>query len=256
MPSADPSHLVILQRPQQFDLGLRRHFRHLVEEQRTAVRAFEAAGARHGAGKGADLGAEQLALHQRHGNGAAVDRHERRRRPMRQPMNAARHQLLAGAALAHHHYRGIRVRERLHQLAHLHQCRRLAHQPVRRRAALAGAAGGAVHQRVVQLGQQRAQLVGLEQVVAGAGTDRVHRHRHLGDAGQDHHRRAERQAADVAQEIQAVAVREGDVQEHDLHITGGGQPPAIGQGGGGQQFVLVRQHQFERTVGARVVVDQ
>ena len=60
----------------------------------------------------------------------------------------------------------------------------------------------------------------------------------------------------MAQEIQAVADREGNVQEHDLHVAGGGQLPALGQGGGGQHLVLVRQHQFERTVGARVVVDQ
>ena len=47
-----------------------------------------------------------------------------------------------------------------------------------------------------------------------------------------------------------------EVQEHDIHVATGDDPFAIGQRGGGQQLVLLRQHQIEGVVSTRVVVDE
>ena len=53
-----------------------------------------------GAGEGALLVAEELALEERLGDGRAVDRDERPAPPVRQLVDAPREHLLAGAALA------------------------------------------------------------------------------------------------------------------------------------------------------------
>ena len=79
--AAEPAEAALLQHAQQLDLRRRRHLADLVEEQRAAVGQLEAAlPAIGGAGEGALLVAEDLALEQRLGNRRAVDRDERKRR--------------------------------------------------------------------------------------------------------------------------------------------------------------------------------
>ena len=77
---ADRAHLALLQHAQQLHLERRRQLADLVEEQRAAVGRPEEAGLALvvGAGEGALLVAEQLALEQRLGQRAAVDGDERR----------------------------------------------------------------------------------------------------------------------------------------------------------------------------------
>ena len=73
----------------------------LVEEERAALRRLEGAlPGRDGAGERAPLVAEELALDQALGQRRAVDGDERRRRVRAEPVQVARDQLLAGAALA------------------------------------------------------------------------------------------------------------------------------------------------------------
>ena len=86
---ADRIDLAVLQRAQQLDLRLERQLADLVEEQRAAVGLLELADALvDGAGEGALLVAEQDALDQVLGDGAAVDDHERLRRRSLSPWMA------------------------------------------------------------------------------------------------------------------------------------------------------------------------
>ena len=99
--AAHPLEGLLLQRAQHLGLGLEAHVADLVEEQRAAVGGLElAAAARHGAGEGAALVAEELGLDQLLGDGGAVDLDEGRLAPRRQGVDGAGHQLLAGAVLA------------------------------------------------------------------------------------------------------------------------------------------------------------
>ena len=74
--AAQPLDLLVLQDAQQLDLDLERQVADLVQEDRRSVGQLEAPGlTREGAGVGAFLPAEQLALDQGRGNGRAVDPH-------------------------------------------------------------------------------------------------------------------------------------------------------------------------------------
>ena len=73
--AAEPLECALLEHPQQLGLQLERQVADLVEEQRAAVGQLEAArpSRRDGAGEGALLVAEQLALEQAGGQRGAVD---------------------------------------------------------------------------------------------------------------------------------------------------------------------------------------
>ena len=93
--------IALLQRAQQLGLQAHVHFGDFVEQQRAAVGLLELAdAARHRAGEGALLVAEQLRFQQRLGNGRAVDGDERLARARRALVDVAGDHLLAGAALA------------------------------------------------------------------------------------------------------------------------------------------------------------
>ena len=100
----------LLQRAQELDLHLDRDLADLVEEQRAAVGELEAArlGADR-AGEGALLVAEQLGLHQRLGDGGAVDLDERPVLRGELLVQRLGDQLLAGARLAGDEHRRRRV---------------------------------------------------------------------------------------------------------------------------------------------------
>ena len=76
--AADALEPPLLERAQNLGLQRERQVADFVEEQRAVMRELELAGlARHGAGKGALLVAEELGLEQVVGNRRAVDRDER-----------------------------------------------------------------------------------------------------------------------------------------------------------------------------------
>jgi hypothetical protein len=99
--SAQAHHFAFLQHAQQLDLHRQRQVADLVEEQGAAVGRLEPAGlGLLGAGEGAPLIAEQLALDQGFGKRAAIDGDEIGRTAPAQRMHVARHEFLAGAGLA------------------------------------------------------------------------------------------------------------------------------------------------------------
>ena len=98
--AADPHHLPFFEHAKQLGLRRQRQLSDLVEKQRSAGRVLERALAQAiGAGKRAALVAEQLALDQLLGQRGAVHRDQRRLRARSSPMQLARDQFLARAAL-------------------------------------------------------------------------------------------------------------------------------------------------------------
>jgi hypothetical protein len=109
-----------LEHAEQFRLHGERHLADLVEEDRAAARRFEEAAVILGrAGERAAAVAEELALEQGLGDRGAVDGEERLVGARRGAVDAARHELLAGAGLALDQHRDRRRRGALHQLEHL-----------------------------------------------------------------------------------------------------------------------------------------
>ena len=105
---ADAPDLPLLQRPQELDLHARRDLADLVEQQRPAVGRLEQARPVLGrAGERAARVPEELALEERLGDGAAVDRDERPRRARGLVVDQPRDPLLARAALAGDEHGGI-----------------------------------------------------------------------------------------------------------------------------------------------------
>ena len=90
----------VLDGAQQLGLRRERQVRHLVEEQRAAVRVLELAAAPAHAGRRALLDAEQLGFEQGLDEGGAVDRDERAGAPAAELVNLPRDELLAGARFA------------------------------------------------------------------------------------------------------------------------------------------------------------
>ena len=120
--------LAVLQHPQHLGLGARRHVADLVEEDGAAVGGDELADLlAHRAGEAPLLVAEQLGLDQLFGDGRAVDLDQGVGVPLAGPVESARDQLLAGAALAGDEHGGRGRRGALDgatQLAHHRASRR------------------------------------------------------------------------------------------------------------------------------------
>src|SRR5271156_4713920 len=76
--ASEPPNFTVFENAQKLGLRLSGHFADLVEEERAAVREFEAADAAlSGAGEGALFVAEYFAFHQRFWNCGAIDGDER-----------------------------------------------------------------------------------------------------------------------------------------------------------------------------------
>src|SRR5690606_36096431 len=106
----DPVDGAVLDRAQQLRLQGERQLADLVEEQRPAAGGLETADAPLvRAGERALLVAEQLALEQRLGDRRAVHDDEGRRAARAELVHGARHELLAGAALARDQHVGARA---------------------------------------------------------------------------------------------------------------------------------------------------
>ena len=75
---SDTLDLPVLQHPQQLHLNIRLQFADLIQKYGSVIGAFETSQMpRHGTGEGPFFVAEQLAVHHRFGNGAAVDTDQR-----------------------------------------------------------------------------------------------------------------------------------------------------------------------------------
>src|SRR5262249_55682019 len=120
--AADLAYPPFLNGAQELDLHRQRELCYFIQKQSAAHRSLEETFAvAIGTGEGTLAIAEELGLHQRFGDGAAVDRDKRQRATCRCIVNRARNKFLAAARLAEDRNRRHAVREtRDHraQLAH------------------------------------------------------------------------------------------------------------------------------------------
>ena len=106
--AANALNVTFLQYAQDLGLGGGSHVSDLIEKNGATIALFKLAQPlRRGAGERTPLVAEELTLDQILGDGGAVDRHIRFGGPVAVPVQAAGDQLLAGAALAGDHDRGV-----------------------------------------------------------------------------------------------------------------------------------------------------
>ena len=117
--AAQALELLLLQHAEQLGLQLRRDVADLVEEQRPPVGQLESADfLADGAGEGALLVAEQLALQQPRGDGRAVELDEGPVSPRAQVVQGAGDEFLARAGFAANEHRGVGGGDRLDLLQH------------------------------------------------------------------------------------------------------------------------------------------
>ncbi|MNQ67409.1 hypothetical protein D3C85_819310 [compost metagenome] len=119
---AQAHHFSLLQHAQQLHLDRQWQVADLIEEERAAVGCLEPSSlGRERAGKGAFLMAEELALDQALGEGAAVHGHEGPAAAAAEVVHMPRDQLLAGAGLSDDEYVGVAGR---HHADAFEQCGR------------------------------------------------------------------------------------------------------------------------------------
>src|SRR5437667_4713324 len=135
--AADALDLAVLEHAEQLHLDAERQLADLVEEAGAAVRRLEQPLAvAVGAGEGAAHVAEELALEERRCERGAVADDERPVAERREPVERARHELLARAALAGHERGGGVAGEALDEGEHLEHALRARDDPFERHAAL------------------------------------------------------------------------------------------------------------------------
>ena len=224
---ADAPELLRLQHAQDLHLQRERHLADLVEEQRPAVgrreQAFAVLG---GVGEGALDVAEQLVLEQALRDGGAVDHHERALVALRQVVDGARDQLLAGAALAVDRDGDVGRRHHGDALVEVLDPRGAADDDVAlARAALVVAidslpvAGLAIAQRALD---PQAQLGAAERL--GDEVERAQPHRLDRDlariaAGHDDHARVNVPLVHLAQHVDPAHPRHEVVEQHDVEAA-------------------------------------
>ena len=145
----DPLELPLLQHAEELDLELRGGGVDLVEKNRAGVGRLEPAGAVGDcSGKGAADVAEELALQQTLGEGAAVDPHEGARTSRRELVDRPRDELLSGACFAEQQHRGIGAGHAAGGRVDLEHRLARADQPGERRGrrVISGLVGCAEHQ--------------------------------------------------------------------------------------------------------------
>ena len=204
---ADRPHFALLQHAQELDLERRRHLADFVEKHGAGVRGLKHAfGVADRAGKRPFDMAEELGFEERFGERAAVDRDKRPRGAVAVLMNRARHQFLAGAALADDQDRRVGCRgvrdlfvDRGHQRAASEQRRRHVvanHRRLRRRRRLL--------QRALDEALELGDVERLADEIEGAFAHRLDGFFQLAEAGDDDDRRPWMRLADRAQHVDPV----------------------------------------------------
>src|SRR6185295_9007191 len=210
--AADPHDLPFLEHPQQLDLELGVQLADLIEEQGAAVGELELADlARHRAGEGTALVAEQLALEDVAGNGAAVDGQEAFVTAGARPVQRVGHQFLAGAAVADDEHAGAGGSHQPHLLEEVLHGRRAADDALEAVALVEHLAQGRdlllelllldqVHHPLAQL----VEIDRLGEVVVGADPHGLHRGLDGAVGGHQHDAEVDLPLPHLLQEAQAV----------------------------------------------------
>ncbi len=221
--AADRPDLALLQHAEQAGLDPERHVADLVEEQRATIGLDEHAGALGGgARERAFAVAEQLAVDQRVGDRAAVERHEPARLALAAVVQGACDELLTGAALT------------LDQDRH-----RLGREPVERGVQPADR-GRRAHEQVVAILVLALELTPQRRVPSGGGDHRgqLERAERLGDVvkrtrthtrrrgrrgvvpRQHDHRGQRIRLAEPLEQVEAIDARQTHIHHDDIPRVG------------------------------------
>src|SRR5262249_42491371 len=154
---AERGERLLLEHAEELHLKVERQLADLVEEERPAGGGGEPAHARlGGAGERALHVAEELRLHERLGDRAAVHRDERHLGAPALEVDAARYDLLAGARLAGDEDGRIRLRDAAGELAELLGRARFAEEDLARARLDAWVDAAALPRGAVRAGERRA----------------------------------------------------------------------------------------------------
>ncbi len=177
--------------------------------------------------EGALLVAEELRLQQAVGDRSQIDRHEGLVPARALPVDGARDQLFAGAALAGDEHGGVSLGHLGDQLVEPHHRGVAAHQLVEAMRAVQLRAQ-VTHlalkhplvRRLPHQGQDLLHIEGLHDVVVRAGLDALHRIPHLGHRGDQDHRNVLVEREDARQHRGAALARHAHVQQRDVDAPG------------------------------------
>ena len=214
-------------------------------KQGAAVGQFEPALAHgHGVGKGAPFVAEEFALQQGFGQGAAVDRDAAFGGPVAALVDGPGDEFLAGAALAGNQDRGLRPGHPFHQGQDFLHDPGLSHnvgEAVLFFQFLVQQAVGqdevAVFQGLGDGHQDFVVLEGLEDVIEGAffhGRDRFF---HGAERSHDDHRQIRLELLQFVQELDAGHLGHLHVGEHEVQIGRGADLQGLNGAGGSQDLI-------------------
>ena len=226
--AAQALELPLLKHAQQLHLDGCRHVANLIQEDGAGVGLLELARfGGHGAGKGALLVAEQLALHQVFRQRRAIDLHQRPFAPRRVEVNGARDQVLAHAAFAGQQHRGARGRHArdngenfLHGGAPADNVVERVTPPqffaklqvlVPQRAHFKGL----LHYR-----HQVIERKGLQQEIGGARLHGFHRGLDGAESSHDDDGSLRVLAANGAQQLQPIHLRQAQIRQHQIRAVG------------------------------------
>ncbi len=260
----EPTHLPLLQHAQQLHLQVDRHLGDLVEEQGAAGGLANQALARaHGARVRALGMAEELGLQQVVRNRAAVDRHERALGAAAAVVDRLRDELLAGAALAGDEHVGIGVGDAVDHVVHAADAVALADQLAAAEHALEAALEHGVllaHAQLVHGPLDREQEVvvveGLDDVVGGAGAQRLDCALDRGEAGHQDDRRVLVALAQRADDVDAAHVGQPQVADDEVEVLVARAVEAVGAAADELAGVTGHaQHALHAFADAGVVVD-
>ena len=214
----------LLQNAQQLDLHRHRHRLDFVEEERAALGEFDLADATLlGAGEGAGLVAEQLAVEQRLGHATAVEGNVIVLAGVAEVMQAAGDHFLAGTGLAHDQHIDGGAGDIENQLADPRHLRRAADQARFEIVAVIEPAAQRFdfeHQRAFfqRTADDLDQIGGRKRLlheVVGAVAHRLDRQRHIAVAGNDDHRQIGVEGIDAFEQRHAIGAGQAHVGDDD-----------------------------------------
>gem|GEM_PF-2339635 len=224
--SAEATELFLFDDPQEFRLQLDGQLAHLVEEERATVGELEAAEpALVRAGEGTLLVPEDLGLHQRGGDGGAVDGDEGLVPPRREVVNGAGDHLLARSGGARDHHRGLGGRHLLDQRVDAtHRGRSADHRALRALLPQRVAKRRHLLQRrhlldhAVDEDIQPRRIDGLLQEIVGALANGLDRGVDRSAPGEDDHGHVAELLANRAEQPQPVHAGHHQVGDHQIGL--------------------------------------
>ena len=257
-----PDDLALLEDAQQLDLQVARQLPDLVQEERATARGLEAAGSLAlRSGERALLVPEELALDQRLGDRAAVQRDERLVGPVALLVQGPGGDLLARPAVARDQDRDLRpgstaqeVRDPCHGGGGAHEPPEAPGLAARRGDLADGPLELCLAQRPAHRGQQSDRLQGLGDEVDGPALQAGLRDARGVRSGQDHG--GDTAVQHLRQELTTVPVGEAQVEQDELDRTGVQRAPGLFQRGGLVQLQLqCAELMGEERPEGRIVLD-